>query len=218
MGHVFSYTQTDIIARFQRMLGKNIFYPVGWDNNGLPTERRVQNIFGIKCDPTLEFNESWQPEHTKKKRYSDFDAVSRLNFIQACQIQTKDDERQYEWLWRRLGCLLIGLKNIQLLENTAKEQLKNLFVELVKKGECVSLDAPVMWDTQFQTAVAQAEVEDREKQAAYHDIEFSVNNSDEKFLISTTRPELLPACIAVVAHPDDKRFQHLFGKEAITPF
>ncbi len=217
MGHVFSYTQTDIIARFQRMLGKNIFYPVGWDNNGLPTERRVQNVFGIKCDPTLNYDKTWQPEVTKKKRYADFTAVSRQNFVEACQIQTQEDERQYEWLWKRVGLSVDWQQKYITIDPHCQKTAQKSFVELVNKGECVSHDAPVMWDTQFQTAVAQAEVEDREKQAAYHDIEFTVNNSDEKFVISTTRPELLPACIAVVAHPDDKRFKHLFGKEAITP-
>lgn len=222
MGHVFSYTQTDFIVRFNRMLGKNIFYPVGWDDNGLPTERRVQNVFGVKCDSTLPYDKEFKPEETKKKKYSDFSPISRQNFISACEIQTKKDEVQYEWLWRRMGLSVDWKQKYTTINPHCQKTAQKSFIDLIKQGDCVSHDAPVMWDTQFQTAVAQAEVEDRTKQAIYHDIEFSVfdsdkNNKNNKFIISTTRPELLPACVAVVAHPDDERFKHLFGKEAVTP-
>ena len=227
MGHVFSYTQTDFLVRYNRMLGKNIFYPVGWDDNGLPTERRVQNVFGVKCDSTLPYDQDFKLEETKKKKYAEFSPISRQNFIAACNIQTKKDEVQYEWLWHRLGLSVDWKQKYTTINPHCQKTAQKSFIDLIKQGDCISHDAPVMWDTQFQTAVAQAEVEDRTKSAIYHDIEFSVfnaddhknniNNSNDKFIISTTRPELLPACVAVVAHPDDERFKHLFGKEAVTP-
>ncbi|MCL4124847.1 UNVERIFIED_CONTAM: hypothetical protein GTU68_064424 [Idotea baltica] len=193
VGHVFSYTQTDIIARFQRMNGKNIFYPMGWDDNGLPTERRVQNFYNIKCDPSVE-----------------------KNFIEACEILTIEDEKAFEKMWRRLGLSVDWSQTYSTINSHCREVSQRSFLDLVKKDKVYNLEAPTMWDVDFKSAIAQAEIEDRERPGAYHDIRFQVEGGDE-FIISTTRPELLPACIAVVAHPDDERFKDLFGKFAITP-
>jgi valyl-tRNA synthetase len=215
IGHVFSYTQTDIIARHQRMLGKNIFYPMGWDDNGLPTERRVQNLFGIKCDPYVEYDSEWKPAKVSKVTRNQ-KPVSRKNFLEACQLQTAEDEVKYEALWRNLGLSVDWNQTYETVNDHSAKVSQYSFLDLVDKGYAYNYEAPTMWDTGFQTALAQAEVEDREKVGHFYDIEFKTEDG-EKFVIATTRPELLAACIAVAAHPDDDRFKHLFGKKAITP-
>jgi valyl-tRNA synthetase len=215
IGHVFSYTHTDILVRYQRMLGKNICYPMGWDDNGLPTERRVQNVFGITCNSTLPFQKDWQPEKKSAKDDS-VEEVSRKNFVNACQRLTTEDEKVFEHLWRRLGLSVDWSLQYATIDPHCQKTSQASFLDLVSKGLVYQTEAPTMWDTDFKTAVAQAEVEDREKGGAYHDIEFQVEGGGS-FIISTTRPELLPACIAVVAHPDDERYKPLFGKNAISP-
>ena len=215
MGHVFSYSQTDMNVRYQRMLGKNIFYPMGWDDNGLPTERRVQNQFAIQCEPTLPYKEDWNPTPAPKK-VRELEKVSRKNFLEACSLQTEEDEKKYEALWRRLGLSIDWDQNYSTVGEHCRKISQNSFLDLYKKGFIYAVESPVLWDTTFQTAVAQAEVEDREKHGNFHDIRFQVEGGGD-FIISTTRPELLAACIAVVAHPDDQRYKGLFGKNARTP-
>lgn len=215
VGHVFSYTQTDIVARYQRMKGKNIFYPIGWDDNGLPTERRVQTLYGIRCNPTLPYDADFKLKKAKKDS-RDQKEVSRKNFLEACEVQTAEDEQKYEALWRHLGLSFDWEQQYETVNDHSRKISQASFLDLKDKGYVYSSKSPTMWDTTFQTAVAQAEVEEREKGGHYHDITFKTE-TDESFVISTTRPELLAACIAVVAHPDDERYQHLFGKHAITP-
>ena len=217
MGHVFSYTQTDVVVRYQRMRGKNIFYPMGWDDNGLATERRVQNYFNIRCDPNLPYDANWKPAMAGKDS-GPAKQVSRRNFIEACAILTKEDEAAFENVWRRLALSLDWNLQYATIDDHCRKVSQLSFLDLVKKGQVFSSEAPTMWDTDFRSAVAQAEIEDREIPGAYHDIRFAVEGDpNTEFVISTTRPELLAACIAVVAHPDDKRYQKLFGKKAVTP-
>lgn len=215
LGHAFSYTHTDLIARFQRMCGKNVFYPMGWDDNGLATERRVQNYYNIRCNPTIPYQEGWTPtvgDNDPKNTVH----VSRQNFIEACSLLTTEDEAIFERLWRRLGLSIDWSQQYATINEHCRRTSQSSFIDLYEKGTIYNQFAPTMWDVDFTSAVAQAEIEDRERQGNFYDITFLVQGG-EQLTIATTRPELLAACVAVVAHPDDARYQHLFGKTAITP-
>lgn len=216
VGHVFSYTHTDLIVRFQRMCGKNIMYPMGWDDNGLPTERRVQNTFGITCNPRLPYQEGWKPAQKSAKERKKPEEISRQNFIDACDVLTREDEKAFEELWRNLGLSVEWKQQYATIDSHCRRASQRSFLDLVEKDLVYSVESPTMWDVGFQTALAQADIEDRDKPGAYHDIRFAVEGGGS-FTISTTRPELLVACIAVVAHPSDERYKSLFGKNAITP-
>jgi valyl-tRNA synthetase len=216
VGHVFSYTHTDIVARFQRMRGKHVFYPMGWDDNGLPTERRVQNYFGVRCDPSLPYDPDFTaPPPMAKKNERPVVAVSRRNFVELCERLTAEDELVFEHLWRRLGLSVDWSMTYSTVGEKAQRVSQAAFLRLLAKGEAYQAEAPTMWDVDFRTAVSNAEVEDREQASAYHRLRFTVGG--EPVHIETTRPELLAACVALVAHPDDERYQPLFGKEAVTP-
>jgi valyl-tRNA synthetase len=218
LGHVFSYTQTDIVARFQRMRGKNISYPMGWDDNGLPTERRVQNVYNIRCNPSVPFDPAWKPikvDPDSKEKKPALE-ISRKNFVQACEQLTKEDEVVFENLWRQLGLSIDWSRTYSTVSARCTHMSQHSFLDLVRKGHVYSVEAPTMWDVDFKTAVAQAEIEDREVPGAFHDIQFGIEGGGS-LTIATTRPELLPACVAVVAHPEDPRYTALFGKYAITP-
>ena len=216
IGHIFSYTQTDVMVRYNRMKGKSIFYPIGWDDNGLPTERRVQNYYNIACNPSVMYDPDFKPVHNPKndgKRQE----VSRQNFIEACEELTAVDEKAFEDIFHHIGHSYDwSLKYTTIGPKAIKEAQKS-FLDLIEKGMAKSVEAPTMWDVTFQSAIAQAEIEDRETAGFFHDIEFKVEGSDTTFTIATTRPEFLPACIAVVAHPDDERYKPFFGKKAIVP-
>lgn len=216
IGHIMGYAQTDISARAQRMFGKNVFFPIGWDDNGLPTERRVQNYFSIKCDPTLPYDPDFKPEHKESKDTDEKRAVSRRNFIEACWTLISQDEKVFESIFRRMGYSYDWSLTYVTISDTAIKLAQEAFLNFYEKGDAKSVEAPTMWDSMFQTAVAQAEVEDREVAGFFHDIKFKAKTGGE-FVIATTRPEFLPACIAIVAHPDDARYKHLFGKNAIVP-
>ncbi len=215
VGHTFSFTHQDIIVRFHRMRGRNIAYPMGWDDNGLPTERRVENLFKIRPDPRLPYDPSWKPRTDKGKK-DPVEEVSRRNFIEACEIVTAEDEKTFEEIWRRLGLSVDWNQGYTTIDSHCRRLSQLSFLDLVQKGEVYQRLAPTMWDVDAQTAVAQAETEDRERPGAFHDIRFAVEGGGS-FVIATTRPELLGACIAVVAHPDDSRYQGLFEKRAIVP-
>ncbi|HYT76327.1 MAG TPA: valine--tRNA ligase [Vicinamibacterales bacterium] len=213
VGHVFSFTHTDLIARFQRMRGKAVFYPMGWDDNGLPTERRVQNYFGVRCDPSLPYDPGFQPPEKPGKQPI---SVSRPNFIELCTRLTAEDEKAFEALWKHLGLSVDWGMTYATIGRRAQWVSQVAFLRLFQKGHAYQLEAPTLWDVDFKTAVAQAELEDREQPGAYHRIRFA-RQGDGFVEIETTRPELIPACVALVAHPDDERYKPLFGTEAITP-
>ena len=213
VGHVFSFTHTDLIARFQRMRGKAVFYPMGWDDNGLPTERRVQNYYGVRCDPSLAYHPAFQPPDKPSKHPI---AVSRPNFIELCNRLCAEDEKAFEHLWRHLGLSVDWSMTYATIDRKSQRVSQASFLRLFKRGVAYQLEAPTLWDIDFRTAVAQAELEDREQPGAYHRIRFQVAGSTY-VEIETTRPELIPACVALVAHPDDERYKPLFGKSVITP-
>ncbi|CCH87151.1 Valyl-tRNA synthetase [Modestobacter italicus] len=212
VGHVFSYTHTDIVARYQRMRGKHVFYPMGWDDNGLPTERRVQNFYGVRCDPSLPYDEGFQPPEKPGK---DQLPISRRNFVELCERLTAVDEAEFEKLWRRVGLSVDWSGVYRTISETSRATAQRMFLHNLARGEAYAQEAPTLWDVTFRTAVAQAELEDRERPGAYHRIAFA--GPEGPVFIETTRPELLPACVALVAHPDDERYQPLFGKTVRTP-
>ncbi len=216
VGHVFSYTHTDIIARFQRMRGKAVFYPMGWDDNGLPTERRVQNYFGVRCDPSLPYDPAFVAPDPFDKPGKQPISISRPNFIELCTRLTVEDEKAFEHLWRHLGLSVDWAMTYATIAPSAQRVSQMMFLRLVKRGLAYQLEAPTLWDVDFRTAVAQGELEDREQPGAYHRVRFG--KPDGEFVeIETTRPELLPACVALVAHPDDERYRSLFDTEVTTP-
>lgn len=218
VGHVFSYTHPDLIARYKRMRGINIFYPMGWDDNGLPTERRVQNFFHVRCEPHVPYEEGLSLEEaTAKTRKGPARLVSRKNFIELCHALTEMDEAAFLGLFKRLGLSIDWRQTYATIDDRCRKLAQLSFLDLFEKGMAYQNWAPTMWDVDYQTAVAQAEVEERSKPGAYHHIQFGVDGLPESFVIATTRPELLPACVGVTAHPDDPRYKHLFGRNAITP-
>ncbi|WP_020391429.1 valine--tRNA ligase [Kribbella catacumbae] len=213
VGHIFSYTHTDLVARFQRMRGKTVFYPIGWDDNGLPTERRVQNYYGVRCDPTLPYDASFEPPEKPdaKKQIP----ISRQNFVDLCGELTHVDEQAFEAMWRQVGLSVDWSYLYTTISEDSRRASQRAFLRNFARGEAYLSEAPTMWDVTFQTAVAQAELEAREYPGAFHRIAF--HGANGPIYIETTRPELIPACVALIAHPSDERYKDLFGTTVRSP-
>ena len=219
VGHVFSYTHTDTIARYQRMTGKSVFYPIGWDDNGLATERRVQNYFGVRCDPSVAFDSAFEPPF-RGDPPKDHQAIpiSRPNFIMLCEQLVSQDEHIFENVLRRLGLSYDWSLLYTTIDEHSRRASQRAFLRNLDRGEAYTQEAPTLWDVDYKTAVAQAEMEDREVAGAYHRLAFHRTDGGGDIVIDTTRPELLPACVALVAHPDDERYQPFFdGSTVRTP-
>ena len=219
VGHVFSYTHTDTIARYQRMRGKHVFYPIGWDDNGLPTERRVQNYFNVVGDATLTYDAEFTPpfEGNVPDKAPPRVQVSRRNFIELCQRLTAADETAFAAVLRRLGLSYDWNHHYTTIDECSQRASQRAFVRMLHRGEAYQTEAPTLWDVDFKTAVAQAELEDREMPGAYHRLAFHRGDGGGDVFIETTRPELLAACVALVAHPEDERYKPLFGSTVRTP-
>lgn len=193
IGHVYSYTHTDFIARFKRMIGMNVYYPIGFDDNGLPTERLV--------------------EKNRKVRAS---SMKREEFIKICQEVVESEEEKFRDLFKGIALSVDWELEYQTINPTSRKISQMSFLDLVKKGQVYRDSQPILWDPVDQTALAQADIEDKTRASFMNDIEF-VTDKGEQITIATTRPELLPACVAVFFHPDDSRYKHLAGSYAITP-
>jgi valyl-tRNA synthetase len=213
VGHAFSFTHTDTVARFQRMRGRTVFYPIGWDDNGLPTERRAQNLFGVRSDPSLPYDPTWEPPATPPKPPI---SISRRNFVELCERMTAEDEKAFEAVWRRLGLSVDWSMTYTTIGDRSRAVSQRAFLNNLARGEAYTAEAPTLWDVSFHTAVAQAELEDRERPGASYRIRF--HGPDGPVEVETTRPELLPACVALVFHPSDERYRTLLGRTVRTPF
>ncbi|HJK85701.1 MAG TPA: valine--tRNA ligase [Candidatus Megaira endosymbiont of Stentor roeselii] len=193
IGHVYSYTHTDFIVRHRRMKGKNVFYPMGFDDNGLPTERLVEKEKNIRAN-----------------------SVSRKEFINICNEVIAKEETKFRALFNRIALSVDWNLEYQTINPLSCKISQMSFLDLIEKGQIYRDSQPMLWDSVDQTALAQAEIEDREKVTFMNDILFSLENGD-KITIATTRPELLPACVSVFFHPEDKRYNYLEGQFAFTP-
>jgi valyl-tRNA synthetase len=192
MGHVYSYTQADFIARYQRMSGKDVFYPMGFDDNGLPTERLVEKV--------------------KKVRPND---LGREKFIEVCQEVVADAEKEFEALFNSIALSVDWRQKYETISAQSRTISQSSFLDLFKKGEVERKYQPMFWDPVDQTAIAQAEIVDKEMESAENYLWFGIDGSNEKIEIMTTRPEMLAACVAVMVHPDN--FAKYKGKFAVTP-
>ncbi len=200
------------------MRGKEVFYPIGWDDNGLATERRVQNYYGISCDPALAYDPGFAPPGPDRPKQAAQIPVSRRNFIELCRELTEIDERQYEQAWRQLGLSVDWSTSYRTIEDRPAELSQRAFLRGIADGDAYQALAPVLWDVTFETAVAQAEIEDRHVPGSYWRLAFAADSGHApEIIVATTRPELLPACVALVAHPGDDRYKHLVGTTATTP-
>lgn len=194
LGHVYSYSHPDFMARFWRMNGYNVFYPMGFDDNGLPTERLVERRLGITAAQ-----------------------VGRQVFIEKCLEVGVEAEKNYQALWQRLGLSIDWRHTYRTIDTLSRKTSQYSFIDLHKKGLVYRREAPTIWCPECRTAIAQAELDDKDFDSEYVTLPFCLDQGGESLQIATTRPELLPACMAVFVHPEDARFQGWIGKMVIVP-
>ena len=225
VGHVFSFTHTDLVARFQRMRGKAVFYPMGWDDNGLPTERRVQNYYGVRCDPSLPYDPAFRPPDGQGKASGGGASakhpvsVSRPNFVELCLELTAEDEKAFEHLWRYLGLSVDWSMTYATIGPAGAARVAGIVPAAAAARDCVSARGADVMGCRFPNGSRPSRA--RRPRAARRVSPHSLSACRfvrTGFLeIDTTRPELIPACVALVAHPDDERYKPLFGSEVVTP-
>ncbi len=191
-GHILSYSQAEFIVRYKRMKGYNVLYPMGFDDNGLPTERYVEKKYNI-----------------------DKSKITRHEFVKLCLEETKIGSQNYKRLWTDLGISVDWSKTYSTIDPLCQRFSQWSFIELFKKGKAYRKTEPMLWCTFCQTALAQAELEDKEVTSFLNYIAFDIEG--KKYSIATTRPELIPACVALFANPHDERYRHLEGKKARVP-
>lgn len=192
MGHIFSYVQAEMIARFKRMQGFNVFYPFGFDDNGLPTERLVEKENSILAKD-----------------------MPRSAFIEKCQSTAEHYEAEFRALWESLGFSVDWSLQYETISPMTQRISQRSFLELLKMGKAYAKTSPVLWCTECQTSIAQAELESSEKETTFNTILFQTES--ETLQIATTRPEFLYGCVCLFVHPEDSRYSHLHGKTATVP-
>jgi valyl-tRNA synthetase len=193
LGHTFSYTHPDLIARFWRMRGHNVYYPMGYDDNGLPTERLVEKTTGLTVQQ-----------------------LGRQAFIERCLQLSEQAEAGYQELWMRLGLSIDWRWRYRTIDERSRRISQKLFIDLARRGLAYRQEAPTLWCPECQTAIAQAELNDLARQTRFITLAFRLEDGSP-LPIATTRPELLPACVAIFVHPGDQRFTGLVGARARVP-
>lgn len=192
IGHVFSYTQAEMIARFKRMQGYDVFYPFGFDDNGLPTERLVEKEEKIRAN-----------------------MLSRSEFCEKCRHTIQKYEAEFKKLWKRLGFSVDWDLQYQTISELSQKISQKSFLKLVQKKKAYSKESPVLWCTKCQTSIAQAELETKESETVFHYLNFQTSKGN--LLVATTRPELLAGCVCIFVHPDDIRYKQYIGEKAKVP-
>lgn len=193
IGHVYSYTNTDFIVRYKRMQGMSIFYPIGFDDNGLPTERLVEKKLKIRANK-----------------------MPRQEFIDACEKIVVEEEDKFKELFNNIALSVDWNEEYRTITPESRKISQMSFLDLMQKDQIYRDAQPMLWDPVDQTALSQADIEDKERTTFMNDIKFSTE-SGQDIIIATTRPELLAACVSVFFHPDDERYKNLAGKFAISP-
>ncbi len=192
IGHIFSYTQAEMIARFKRMQGYNVFYPFGFDDNGLPTERLVEKEEGVIAKN-----------------------LPRSEFIKRCVMTSAKYEKEFKDLWQSMGFSVDWSLQYETINPMAQRISQKSFIRLLKDGKAYMKESPVLWCTECQTSIAQAELETIEKDTDFNFIKFKID--EEELIVATTRPELLYGCVCLFVNPEDGRYKRYIGKKAIVP-
>jgi valyl-tRNA synthetase len=193
LGHVYSYANPDFLARYWRMKGKRVFYPMGYDNNGLPTGRYVEGRLGLRATQ-----------------------IGRQEFLDKCSQISEEAERDYQALWQQLGLSIDWRYTYRTNGDESRRISQYSFLDLYRKDLVYQQKAPSIWCPECQTAIAQSELEDLDRTSELITLRFTLNDG-QALPISTTRPELLPACVAIFIHPNDRRYSRLIGQTVSVP-